>query len=106
MKEHALNQDNSFFFSTPAAGSDFTATSNLLTFASGSSMGPPPAQQCTNVSISDDTLLEDEFETVPLTLSSADSDVTFTAGGNSATISIQDDESESLAHACAPLQNM
>jgi len=65
-------------------------------FASGSSMGPPPAQQCTNVSISDDTLLEDEFETVPLTLSSADSDVTFTAGGNSATISIQDDESELL----------
>ena len=63
-------------------------------------MGPPPAQQCTNVSISDDTLLEDEFETVPLTLSSADSDVTFTAGGNSATISIQDDESESLSHEC------
>ena len=59
-------------------------------------MGPPPAQQCTNVSISDDTLLEDEFETVPLTLSSDDSDVTFTAGGNSVTISIQDDESELL----------
>ena len=97
---------NSFSYSTLTAGSDFAATSNLLTFASGSSMGPPPAQQCINVSISDDTLLEDEFETVPLTLSSADSDVTFTAGGNSATISIQDDESESLAHACAPLQNM
>jgi len=87
---------SSFSYSTPTAGSDFTATSNLLTFASGSSMGPPPAQQCTNVSISDDTLLEDEFETVPLTLSSADSDVTFMAGGNSATISIQDDESELL----------
>ena len=97
---------NSFSYSTPTAGSDFTATSNLLTFASGSSMGPPPAQQCTNVSISDDTLLEDEFETFLLTLSSADSTVTFTAAGNSAIISIQDDESESLAHACAPLQNL
>ena len=59
-------------------------------------MGPPPARQCCNVSISDDNLLEDEFETVPLTASSADADVTFTAGGNSATISIQDDESELL----------
>ena len=87
---------NSFSYSTLTAGSDFAATSNLLTFASGSSMGPPPAQQCTNVSISDDTLLEVEFETVPLTLSSADSDVTFTVGGNSVTISIQDDESELL----------
>jgi len=77
--------NNSFSYSTPTAGSDFTATSNLLTFASGSSVGPPPAQQCTNVSISDDTLLEDEFETFFLTLFSADSDVTFTAGGNSAT---------------------
>jgi len=59
-------------------------------------MGPPPAQQCINVSISDDTLLEDEFETVFLTLSSSDSDVIFTADGNSTTISIQDDESELL----------
>ena len=94
---------NSFSFSTLVAGSDFAAISNFLTFASGSSMGPPPAQQCTNVSISDDTLLEDEFETVPLTLSSADSDVTFIVGGNSATISIQDDESELLP--CKHVQN-
>lgn len=61
-------------------------------FPAGSSMGPPPAQQCTNVAITNDDLLEDEFETIPLTAFSGDPDVSFSPGGNSATISIQDDE--------------
>lgn len=57
-------------------------------------MGPPPFQRCTNVSIVDDFVLEDEFETIPLTAISLNPNVTFTQGGSLATIIIQDDDGE------------
>lgn len=66
-------------------------------FPAGSSMGPPPARQCTNVDITNDDLLEDEFETIPLTAFSGSPDASFSLGGNTATISIQDDESGLLS---------
>ena len=66
-------------------------------FPTGSSMGPPPARQCTNVAITNDNLLEDEFETIPLTAFSSDPVASFSPGGNSATISIQDNESGYLS---------
>ena len=80
-------------FSNSTANADFTPIVSTLMFPTGSSMGPPPAQQCTNVAITNDNLLEDEFETIPLTAFSSDPDASFSPGGNSATISIQDDES-------------
>ena len=98
---HTLNKLHELKFSVLAAGSDYTAISIPITFASGSSMGPPPARLCTSVPILPDNLLEVEFETVPLNASSTDPDVLFTPagatfpfGGDSAVISIQDDESE------------
>jgi len=57
-------------------------------------MGPPPFQQCTDVSIVDDFVLEDEFETIPLTAISLNPNITFTQGGSLATVIIQDDDSE------------
>lgn len=79
--------------SIPTANTDFIAVSNTLHFPSGSS---PPFQQCTDVSIVDDFVLEDEFETIPLTaiFLNPNDIVTFTQGGSLATIIIQDDDSE------------
>jgi len=52
-------------------------------------MGPPPFQQCTDVSIVDDFVLEDEFETIPLTAISLNPNITFTQGGSSLARQVQ-----------------
>ena len=79
--------------SDSTANADFIPVVSTLIFPAGSSMGPPSSQKCTNVTIINDNLLEDEFQTVVLTASSNDPHTSFSSGGNTATISIQDDES-------------
>ena len=78
----------------PTAGTDFDPVSATVTFTAGSSSGPPPAIQCTPVSIVNDLIVEERFESFALTASSPAPNVEFTSGGNVASVQIEDDDSK------------
>ena len=68
--------------------------STTVTFPAGSSSGPPRAFQCAPVTITNDAIVETRFESTQLSASSSAPNVVFTAGGNVASLQIEDDDSE------------